>query len=59
MYNFSVRIKVYRINFHYIWFESYLPKFYLFAFFEEIQLLMFFLFIMELYHKPFFNDVMQ
>jgi len=45
-YNFSVRIKVFGINFHYlsmnifigfIWFESYLPNFDLFAFFEEIQ----------------------
>jgi len=44
--NFSVRIKVFGINFHYlsmnifigfIWFESYLPNFGLFAFFEEIQ----------------------
>jgi len=46
MYSFSVRIKVLEINFHYlfinifigsIWFESYLPNFYLFVFFEEIQ----------------------
>ena len=54
-YNFSVCIKVYGINFHYfIWFENYLPKFYLFAFFEEIQLLMFFLYIIDLSQKPFF-----
>jgi len=37
-YKFSVRIKVFGINFHYLsMIESYLPNFDLFAFFEEIQ----------------------